>query len=362
MYLETILKNAETEWEEYTFCNRDLDEHEYSEFDRNLIIEWGELSIENCKNYLNAFKNTKEKFIFLFDVFLHINSIENFNVKLNDIIHPVGYKVFGYKELNEKDIEVNRFYFNWLNRELLSFDFKDSIQDEKLILGTHYFHQVLDSAFFDLIEMENFIYDTTKPKKEVFVWRLRKTFHNYEFQNHTENELELFFRSKIEKYEEPSSKIAYMVSVIEYLSMYNQYTADGKERPLNRIANHKALTKIYNYLTKNIEKIDFIQPVKRGRPSKNKQENDYRLNWKGSHIQLADLIYELNKKGWIEPIEETKNVAELIMGLFKVKESESLSSYQQNMKQSIYDDREKNRDDKNKNGFSKIDLFKKYKK
>ena len=360
MYLETILKNAETEWEEYTFCNRDLDEHEYSEFDKNLIIEWGELSIENCKNYLNAFKNTKEKFIFLFDIFLHINSIENFNVKLNGIIHPVGYKVFGYKELNEKDIEVNRFYFDWLNKELLSFDFKDSIQDEGLVLGIHYFHQVLNSAFFDLIEMESFIYDTTKPKKEVFVWRLRKTFHNYDFQNHNESEIELFFRSKIEKYEEPTLKIAYIVAVIEYLSMYNQYTEDGKERPLNRSTNHKALTKIYNYLTKTIEKIDFTQPIKRGRPSQNKQENDYRLVWKGGHEQLSDLIYELNEKGWIEPIDETTNVAELIMGLFKVKKSESLGSYQKAMKQSIHEEREENRNDKKyKNYFSKIDLYKK---
>jgi hypothetical protein len=365
MYLERILENAETEWEEYTYCTRDLEESEHPKLDEDSFIgctEWGKISIENCKNYLNAFKNPKEKFIFLFDVFLHINSIENFEVSLNGEIYPNGYKVFGFKELNKKDIEVNRFYFDWLNRELLSFDFKDSVQDEELVLGIHYFHQILNSAFFDLIEMKNFIYDTTKPQKKVFVWRLQKTFYVYEFQNHTENELELFFRSKIEKYEEPTLKIAYMVSVIEYLSMYNQYTEDGKERPLNRSANHKALTKIYNYLTKNIEKIDFKTPASRGRPKINKQENDYRLNWKGTHPQLADLIYELNKKGWIDQIEETKNVSELIMGLFKVKESESLISYQQNLKKSVHDEREENRDDKNKNYFSKIDLFKKYKK
>jgi hypothetical protein len=302
MYLERILENAETEWEEYTFCNRDLDEHEYTEFDKDLIVEWGELSVERCKEYLNVFKDSKERFIFLFDVFLHINSVENIEVSLNGEMFSDGYKAFGFKELTEKDIVVNRFFLDWLNSELLQFDFNDSIQDEKPILSYNYFHQASENAFFDLIEMNNFIYDTTKPKREIYVYRLRKTFKVYEFQNHTENELELFFRSKIEKYDEPTLRIAYMVSIIEYLSMYNQYTEDGKERPLNRSTNHKALTKIYNYLTKTIEKVDFKKPVKRGRPTINKQEHDYRLNWKGSHTQLSDLIYELEKKGWIESI------------------------------------------------------------
>lgn len=362
MYLETILEKAYSEYEEYTFCNRDLEEHEYSEFGKDLINEWGELSVERCKEYLSVFKNEKEKFIFLFDVLLHINSVETIEVKLNGEGFSDGYRVFGYEELNEKYIEVNRFYFDWLNRELLRFDFSDCIQKEELISGSHYFHGVLESTFFDLIEINNFIYDTTKPQKEICVYRLQKTFYVYDFQNHNESEIDLFFRSKLEKYEETTLKIAYLVSVIEYLSMFNQYTKDGKERPLRRSANHKALNKIYNYLTKTLEKIDLVQLAKRGRPRNDKQENNSKLNWKGTQPQLVDLIYELDKKGWIEPIDIKINVAESIMGLFKVKESDNVSSFQQCMKQSVQNEREKNRDDKTKNYFSKVEILKKYKK
>ncbi len=358
MYLERILENAESEWENCICCTRDSAEIEYKDMDEDANIEFLEQAIENCKAYFNVFKNQRDKFIFLFDVFLHINSVENIEVKLNGEIFSDGYKVFGFEELSKNDIDVNKLFFDWLNRELLLFDFSNSIQDAKPILEYHYFHQVLETAFRDLTEMNNFIYDTTKPKKKVFVYRLRKTFEVYEFQNHNEGEIDLFFRNKIEKYEEPTLKIAYMVSLIEYLSMYNQYTEDGKDRPLKRSSNHKALTKIYNYLTKTIEKIDLKQSAGRGRPKINRHENDYKLNWKGTQAQLVDLIYELDKKGWIEKIEETKNMAESILGLFKVKDSDNISSFQQNMKQSVYDDRDTNRDKKNKNYFSEIKLCK----
>jgi GTPase SAR1 family protein len=352
MHIETILAKAFYEYKGYFLeSDEDRDEDSYT----------AEQLIEQFKVNSAIFDNRyKERFIYLFAVFLHINSKEDIKVQLNNEIFDYGYEVLGYKNLDRKLIRQNDIFLNWLHKEILKYDFNED--SEKLSRLTHKirFHHILQETFDEVEGIKDFIYDTSKPQKSIYNFRLKTNYEVYEFKKHTIEDIDLFFRGKADLYEESTLKIAYWVALIKYLPMYNQYTTDCHERPKFDNSFHKPLEKIYQYLIKSLEKVELIEKKTLGRKPKNKDET-YKLKWNGRKTDLRDLINELIDKGWLEPIEENnyKSASESIMNLFDThlskKGEDQFLSFYQTMKPDI------NSSNKIilKNNFTKIVKFKK---
>ncbi|MCU0469887.1 MAG: hypothetical protein MUF58_14930 [Arcicella sp.] len=309
MHIETILTKAHYEYQSY-FLESDENKDEDSETAEEII----EIFRKNSLIFKNRYK---EKFIYLFTVFLHMNSKEDVKVKLNNEIFDYGYEVFGYNNLDRNLIERNDIFFNWLHREILKYDFNEDSEKLSRLTQKIRFHHVLQEAFEDLKSMKDFIYDTSMPKKSIYNFRLRTNYEAYEFKKHTIEDIDLFFRGKADLYEESTLKIAYWIALIKYLPMYNQYTTDCFERPKFDNSFHKPLEKIYQYLIKSLEKMELLEKKPLGRKPKNKDEM-YKLKWNGKKTDLRDLINELIDKEWLEPIEENnyKSASESIMNLF----------------------------------------------
>ena len=112
-------------------------------------------------------------------------------------------------------------------------------------------------------------------------------------------------------------KVAYLIALIKYLPMYNEYIPSNPEREMYDCNVHDNIYKIYKCLEKEVVSINFKK--ERGRPLKIKT-NSPKIKWEGKPIELSDLFNALLGKGWIS-IEKNhrKEASDSILDLFIVK-------------------------------------------
>ena len=328
MYLEKILDNAYKTYKMYDNDSRNTDRGE------EIILQFREDSLK--------YKTSKERFIFLFSIFLHLNSDNYIDINLNGERQPNDSSIFGYQEYNEEFNNKNKIFLCWLQDELLSYDFIEENEKISAIKSATIFHKVLQKAFVNLQKMKGFIYDMTKPMKTVKV-KYDDWADNFEFKKNTNEDIELYLRGHKEEYEVSALNIAYLVALIKYLPMYNQYTIDSYERPKYDIHYHSQLEKINKYLRKILEEIE-IKEIKRTKKDASNEDNPFKLKWMGEKTDLSDLFQELIEKGWIEQYSNRENAkaSRAIMDLFDTtrcnKGKHQALSFGQLMKTSMKED------------------------
>ena len=151
MHIETILAKAFYEYKSY-FLESDEDRDEDSYTAEQLI----EIFKKNSAIFDNRYK---ERFIYLFAVFLHMNSKEDIKVQLNNEIFDYGYEVLGYKNLDYKLMRGNAIFLIWLYKEILNYDFNEESQKLSRHDSKIRFHHVLQESFYELQDMKDFIYE-----------------------------------------------------------------------------------------------------------------------------------------------------------------------------------------------------------
>ena len=280
--------------------------------------------IQECKKYMEVFgENSKDRFIFLFSIFLHINSKDDLSIRLyrrtysnQDNEYP--YDIYGYKEFDERLHQDNFIFLDWLESELLSFNLTLKEESHNSVLSENSFHQVLKKAFINLQRIEEFVFDVTKPKKRI---EIDYTYHEiYQYKKINTSIKDDILRIILDlEFESIYHKIGNLIACIGYLTMYNEYTLKSSNREVYKYGIHDNIYKIYNWLEKELTDIKIINKKDRGRPFKIKT-NSPKIKWEGKNTELRDLFLALKDKHWISIEDDNyKDVCESILGLFVIK-------------------------------------------
>ena len=311
MQLGNILEKARNESMKYMNSP-----HTFMEDKRDDGIQF----IADCKRYVERYDDSKDRFVFLFSIFLHINSEDGLSSRLynTDSIkkeHELSYDFFGYKEFNKIKCQDNIIFLSWLNSELFSYVDK-KVENNDFNISENIFHQILKNAFEDLMTIKELIFDVSKSKRKIIIYgRYQEVYQYRKISIDIKNSIIERF-TKVE-FESNIHKVAYLIALIKYLSMYNEYTPNNPEREMYDCDVHDSIYKIYKCLEKELMSI--IIKKESGRNPKLKT-NIPKIKWKGKNTELRDLIIELKNKGWISIEDENyKDACESILSVFMIK-------------------------------------------
>lgn len=284
--------------------------------------------IDECKKYIEVFgENQKDRFIFLFSIFLHINSKDDLYVKFYPQQYPnqntelLVYDICGYEEFNIRLNQDNFIFLEWLESELLNFNLKKKVERHNSTLSENSFHGILKNAFVNLQKIEELIFDIPKAKKRIIIAGTYYEVYQYRKINTLIKNDILRILTDLQ-FESIYHEIGNLIACIQYVTMYNEYTTGSSEREIYKHGTHDSIHKIYDWLENKLVDIKITKEKVRGRPHKIKS-NAPTIKWNGGNKELKDLFAELECKGWIT-IENQKiiDVCESILDLFIINKKE----------------------------------------
>lgn len=285
----------------------------------------GVQSIQDCKKDMEIFEaEPKDRFIFLFSVFLHINSKDDVYVKIynNQSYSPqnqeLSYDIYGYAEFDKRVHQDNFIYLNWLESELFSFDLIQKEKNHNSALSENSFHQILKNAFINLQKIKELVFDIPKSKKRIKIDGTAYEVYQYTKIDTLIKNDTLRILTNLE-FESIYHKIGNLIACIRYLTMYNEYTSGSSNREIYKHGIHPNIYKIYHWLEKELTDVKIINKKERGRHPKVKNNNP-KIKWEGKNTELRDLFIVLKDRGWISIEDDNyKDACESILDLFIIK-------------------------------------------